>query len=156
MQIRVFTVSLNSDASLQEELNRFLRSVRVVDLRKELATVGGDSCWTFCVTYLDEATTASKYGERTKVDYMEVLDPQTFARFTTMRKVRSRLAERDSVPPYVIFTDAVLAEMAQLTELTTQAMSSIPGIGKKRLEKYGQDFLNMLKVMENEASGTVN
>lgn len=44
-------------------------------------------------------------------------------------------------------------EFVKLRELSIQAMSSIKGIGKKSLEKYGKEFLDLLEATKNETGG---
>lgn len=142
MQIRIFHLPVAATENAADELNSFLRSHKVVDIRKELATMDGNSCWTFCVTYLEtndnSGTEVSKL--KGKTDYMKVLDPDTFEIFSLFRKVRKQIAEKEVIPPYIVFTDQELAEMAKLPELTLQSMAALPGIGKVKTEKYGKYF----------------
>lgn len=159
MQIRIFTIPLLPDAKDVDELNHFLRSNKVIDIKKELAMVDGNSFWTFCITYMlsshNNSDTASSSGNRpSKVDYKEVLDETTFARFARMRKLRKQIAESEAIPAYAVFTDAELAEMAKLEVLDTANMLKIPGIGKKKVEKYGNAFcLTDYTLLDDEESG---
>lgn len=155
MQIKIFSVPVSGDERLEEELNHFLRANKVIDIRKELAMPGGGCCWTFCITYLQESrpTEAARQGSGAKVDYKEVLEPEAFERFANLRKVRKQIAESEAIPAFAVFTDAELAEMAKLQELTLAAMQGIAGIGKKKLEKYGNAFVASQKGGENETDG---
>lgn len=153
MQIKIFSIPIGGDESATEEMNHFLRANKIVDIRKELATVGGNSCWTFCITYiLNNNPQAVKSGEN-KIDYKEVLSPNVFERFSALRKLRKQIAENDAVPAYAVFTDAELAEIAKLDNLTLSALQSIPGIGKKKVEKYGNILVNAELQSNNETSG---
>lgn len=49
MQIQIFTLSLVPSSSELEEVNHFLRANKIVDIRKELAILDGNSCWAFCI-----------------------------------------------------------------------------------------------------------
>lgn len=60
------------------------------------------------------------------------------------KEKRLSIAKTQSVPAYVIFSDAVLEEMASLKPKTLRAMRDINGIGKLKLEKYGQIFLDII------------
>lgn len=102
-----------------EEMNHFLRANKIIDIRKELAMVDGNSCWTFCITYMQgvPSAAAAVEGKSGKVDYKEILDEETFKRFSLMRKVRKTIADNDAVPAYAVFTDAVLATLAKLNNL---------------------------------------
>jgi superfamily II DNA helicase RecQ len=153
MQIKIFSIPIGGDESATEEMNHFLRANKIVDIRKELATVGGNSCWTFCITYiLSNNPQAVKSGEN-KIDYKEVLSPNVFERFSALRKLRKQIAENDAVPAYAVFTDAELAEIAKLDNLTLSALQGIPGIGKKKVEKYGNILVNAELQSNNETSG---
>ena len=57
-----------------------------------------------------------------------------------LRNLRKRLADEQSVPPYVVFADASLRQMAQQRPVTTDAFSAISGVGKRKLDQYGQVF----------------
>ena len=61
-----------------------------------------------------------------------------------LRTRRKTLAEKEGVPPYVIFHDATLMEMIELQPKTHADLSQINGIGSARLEKYGDEFLALL------------
>ena len=58
--------------------------------------------------------------------------------------MRKSLAEEHSVPPYVIFSDATLADMAAKTPTTVNDFLDISGVGKTKLERYGEAFLQMI------------
>ena len=61
-----------------------------------------------------------------------------------LRTCRKRLADEDGVPPYVIFHDRTLREMASRRPGTLSAMLSITGVGQAKLERYGAEFLAVL------------
>ena len=161
MQIKIFNIPIGADESLTEELNHFLRANKIVDIKKDLAMLDGNSCWTFCVTYIQSArpldAESGRNGSASKVDYKEILDPETFLRFSNLRKVRKQIAESEAIPAYAVFTDAELSEMAKLGNLTIEAMSKISGIGKKKVEKYGHLFTQPQSATEpNETGGTLD
>jgi ATP-dependent DNA helicase RecQ len=61
-----------------------------------------------------------------------------------LRSRRRELAERHGVPPYVIFHDASLAEMAARRPRSLAEFAGIPGVGEKKLARYGEDFLEVI------------
>ena len=65
--------------------------------------------------------------------------------FEKLRLVRRELAIKAKLPPYMIFSDATLKEMAQKMPVTLEDMSHIRGIGEFKLNKYGSEFLNVIK-----------
>ena len=61
--------------------------------------------------------------------------------FETLRSLRRRLASEKRVPPYVIFSDATLKEMARQKPSTLLEMRRISGVGDIKLRDYGDEFL---------------
>jgi ATP-dependent DNA helicase RecQ len=65
--------------------------------------------------------------------------------FERLRVLRLELAKAAGVPPYVVFHDATLREMALLRPTTLAHLAQLPGIGEKKLERYGPRFLELLR-----------
>ena len=61
-----------------------------------------------------------------------------------LRSLRRKLAEEHSVPPYVIFPDATLLEMLRSQPGSLREMAEVSGVGARKLERYGQAFLQVL------------
>ncbi len=65
--------------------------------------------------------------------------------FEALRARRRTLAAEASVPPYVIFHDSVLRDMATIRPATLRALGEISGIGARKLEAYGEAFLEVIR-----------
>lgn len=65
--------------------------------------------------------------------------------FEALRALRKSLADTQGVPPYIIFGDATLVEMARELPTTPAALLEISGVGQKKLERYGDDFLAVIR-----------
>ena len=65
--------------------------------------------------------------------------------FEELRKIRKELADAQDVPPYVIFPDTTLMEMAYYYPQDEESLNDIYGVGSAKLKKYGSDFLNEIK-----------
>ena len=65
--------------------------------------------------------------------------------FDALRDLRRELAKQQGVPPYVIFHDATLREMAATKPHDRHALSEISGVGARKLEDYGEAFLNAIR-----------
>ncbi len=61
--------------------------------------------------------------------------------FNALRGVRKRLAEEAGVPPFVVFGDASLAEMAARRPTDREALLQVSGVGKHKADRYGADFI---------------
>ncbi|MCW1429044.1 DNA helicase RecQ [Novosphingobium sp. JCM 18896] len=65
--------------------------------------------------------------------------------FDALRELRRALAQEASVPPYVIFHDSTLREMAALRPASLAALGEIGGVGTRKLEAYGDAFLQVIR-----------
>lgn len=65
--------------------------------------------------------------------------------FASLKKLRKTIAEREDVAPFIIFSDRTLLEMVQILPEREQDLLSVSGIGKVKLEKYGDLFLKEIR-----------
>jgi ATP-dependent DNA helicase RecQ len=70
--------------------------------------------------------------------------------FDVLRQLRRELAQEAEVPPFVIFHDTVLKEMARLRPTDCDQLSAINGVGVVKLERYGADFLAAIRKYTDE------
>jgi superfamily II DNA helicase RecQ len=140
MQIKLFTIPILGGEQINEEMNRFLRSRKVLQTESHLVTNSEGSFWCFCIKYLSGAVVSP--GKKKKIDYREVLDKESFKRFARMREIRKRLAKEEGVPAFAIFTDAEMAELAKIEILTPAAMRKVKGVGEQKIEKFGKYFIS--------------
>ncbi|WP_034257001.1 DNA helicase RecQ [Adhaeribacter aquaticus] len=78
----------------------------------------------------------AKEDKRTK---KEIIQDELFEK---LRSLRKKLADANQVPPYVIFSDSTLQEMAQEKPTNRVAMLAITGVGMVKYENYGHEFIN--------------
>ncbi len=87
----------------------------------------------------EEAKTRTKRpGGRDQGHYDEAL-------FEKLRGLRKKIAEEHQVPPYVIFSDKTLHEISSHFPKTLTDMRMISGVGDAKLERYGKDFVRVIK-----------
>ncbi len=65
--------------------------------------------------------------------------------FEKLRQLRKTLAQAAAVPPFVVFSDATLLEMAAALPQTEADFLAISGVGQKKLENYGAVFLSLIR-----------
>jgi ATP-dependent DNA helicase RecQ len=64
--------------------------------------------------------------------------------FDALRKLRREKADERGLPPFIIFGDATLRDMARRRPSSLPAMRHVHGVGDKKLSDYGNDFLNLI------------
>ncbi len=75
--------------------------------------------------------------------------------FQALRGLRKQFADQENVPPYVIFSDATLHEMARIKPRTQTEMLAVQGVGAKKWERYGAAFLAVTKAAAGESGGAL-
>jgi len=65
--------------------------------------------------------------------------------FETLRALRKRLADAQGMPPYVIFHDATLREIAERRPVTLGEFAGIRGVGEAKLARYGEEFVAVVR-----------
>ena len=79
--------------------------------------------------------------KKTRRPKSETHGPYDETLFDELRRVRKALAEAEGKPPYIVFGDATLVQMARDKPLSEEELLAITGVGQHKLEKYGDDFL---------------
>ena len=74
-------------------------------------------------------------------------DQELFEHFRLLRK---QIAERDKVPPYVVFSDATLKDLARYLPENKLDMLEIKGIGLKKFDSYGEAFLEIIRLKSSD------
>jgi superfamily II DNA helicase RecQ len=146
MNIKLFTIPITGVSDYEAELNTFLSTHKVIEVEKHLVQTATGAYWCLYISYMEQ--TVSEKARKGKIDYMVELDTATFAKFSNLRKARKQIAEKESVSAFIVFSDAELAEMAKLPELSLSKMKAIKGVGKAKSEKYGQPLLDIYQGLQ--------
>ncbi len=72
-------------------------------------------------------------------------------RFEALRSWRLQQAREQGVPPYVVFHDRTLIEIAAREPLNLEALGSVAGVGQAKLDRYGEAVLAVLRNLESES-----
>ncbi len=97
-------------------------------------------------TVLVKITDEDKLPERTvktkkKSKGVESLTSAGFKLFHKLRELRLEIAREESMPPYIIFSDKTLIDMAAKVPTSQQEMLNVSGVGENKYAKYGERFL---------------
>lgn len=65
--------------------------------------------------------------------------------FAKLRKLRKSIADEDNIPPFVVFNDATLIEMAEHCPTTSAELLLINGVGERKLERFGDAFMVLIR-----------
>ena len=120
------TVDIEGHGSLRldESCRTVLRGEQELMLRRDLST---------------------ESGKRSKGAVRQFQKEQDTLLWNALRTKRRELADEQDIPPYQIFHDATLMEMVESRPMSYQQFRSISGVGERKLELYGDDFLAVIQ-----------
>lgn len=146
MRVKFFACSCRGDDEASEAFNQLLNCHRIVSVEKNFVQDGQTSFWAMCVTYIEQGGASRPTAMRkNKIDYREILSEGEFAIYVKLRNLRKLFADREGVPAYALFTNEQLAAMISRRVTTPSALREIDGVGEARAEKYGGEFLAILR-----------
>jgi superfamily II DNA helicase RecQ len=146
MQIKIFIVPIMNYEDDEENLNNFLSSHKIINVKQEFASNDVGDNLIFIVRYMPHNSgEKSNRIKKPKKDYREILAPPIYAVFTTLRECRKEIAQKEGLPVYSIFLNEELAKIAELEEISFLEAKKIEGIGEKKTEKYLETLLQLFK-----------
>ncbi len=80
----------------------------------------------------------------------ELLEGDALELFERLRAKRSEIARKENVPPYVVFNDKTLADMATLRPCDDESFMLVQGVGRKKLQSYGRAFMKVIRAFLQE------
>lgn len=107
MQIKLFTIPIGDSGATLAQMNSFLRSNKILEVENHLISNQNGAYWCFCIHYIEKTSHQGNY--KTKVDYKQVLDDETFKKFLKLREIRKKVAADEGIPAFAIFTNEELA-----------------------------------------------
>ncbi len=105
--------------------------------------LGGQARFEMIKPQDNPATWESRGGEAEAV-------PCHMPLFEALRALRKQIAERQGVPPYVVFSDRTLREMSARMPSDAVEMQGVGGVGAHKLAQYGDAFLDAIRVFRHE------
>ncbi len=83
-----------------------------------------------------------KTAKKTRIEQTTAFDHELFE---LLRALRKQLADEQGIPPYIVFSDRSLREMAALLPQSAEDMLVVSGVGEVKLQRYGRQFLNLIR-----------
>ena len=161
MRVQLFSVPFNAQrgAFEDEAMQAFMQDHAVTGVTEHFF-MQGDQPWVlFTLRYNAEAVgllaststpqsatkpalVKEKAGQ--KEPWREALSDKDLPLFEHLRQWRRQVAAEHGVPPYVVFTNAHLAQLVTERPSSLAGLAKINGIGKAKIDKYGQNVLDQL------------
>jgi ATP-dependent DNA helicase RecQ len=82
----------------------------------------------------------------------DILNARGLDLFEELRTLRTQLARKENIPPYMIFSDKTLVDMCVKAPLTEEAMFTVNGVGKNKFDRYGPEFMEAIRTFTGGVS----
>ena len=153
MQIKLFTMPVFGGEAVEEELNKFLRSHRVLQLERHYVADNG-GYWAMLVEYADgdPIAEAPPQGRRERKDPTEGMTDEEKMRFNVYRDKRKELSTQRAIAPFLVFTNEELSLMARLPVLNAETAKGLKGIAPQRARDYMPFFYDLITTADAEES----
>lgn len=159
---RLSTYGIGADLSAAEWENIFRQLLHLGYLVQDFSRFGvlGLSATARSVLKGETGVTLGKPRDAVKVTGKtrrrgKAVEGTRSALFDELRALRKQIADTDSVPPFVVFSDATLLEMAGAKPRDERELLSISGVGQHKLNKYGTPFLAAIAEFRNRTPGNI-
>jgi len=145
MKVAVFTLPfLDSGGFDAEALESFSRDHEILELRDRFFEHGGRPWWAVILSYREEEKPEAQRRSKPERDPRKMLDPGEKQLYDQLRDWRGLRAHGDGVPPFLVFTNRQLAEIARMKPDTKAALESLHGVGRGKVERYYDDLRQLL------------
>ena len=74
----------------------------------------------------------------------------------SLKALRTKIAKEKKIPPYLVFSDKTLQDMCHLQPRNGEDFLMVHGVGQKKWENYGPDFLQVISHWSQSEKGTIS
>lgn len=149
MLTKIFTLRFNelTDSFDDTPLQEFIKNKEILSLRDHFFMRHEVPYLAMIVSYNLQSIEQPKTDGKKERDesWKELLTPEDMPLFNALRDWRNETSRRHGFAPYIICTNRQLAEIIQKRVGSKNQLAQIEGIGKAKVENYGDDIIALLK-----------
>ncbi len=149
--LKIFTIKFEDKLETFNDsmLSNFLGDKEIISWESHFFERKNEHYWTVIAEYrlssTDKGSEGSDEKGNKKENYNDILTENDIPLFNRLREWRKDKSKDEGVPPYIIFTNRQLAEIAVTKPSSLNALQEIKGIGDGKRKKYGEDLLEMIE-----------
>lgn len=142
----ILTLGGNEGCFSDSEITNFLQGKELISVKDYLLEVVGKNFLVLIITYSvkEDFSKIGRNEASTSENLMELLSDENKSLFDSLKNWRLLESKKQAIPPFIIFTNKQLAEIASLGPTTLNHLSQIDGIGPIKLERYGDAILKIV------------
>jgi len=147
--VRILTIPFDPAKQLfpDDELNRFLLSKHVKEMRAAFFQMDSRPYWTVYIEY-DPVLEETREPEEGLSEAQRLL-------FQRLREWRKDKADREGIPVFIIAKNSQLVQIVRRAPMTLEALRQIDGFGKKKMERHGKEIIDILRAFYEKPSGSL-
>ena len=147
--LKIFTVrySEKTENFPDQQMSDFLAGKEMLRWESHFFERKGEFFWTILVEYQPGISPEAKESRGTnekKDSYKSILTETDWPLFKLLQEWRGEKSRGGGIPPYIICTNVQLARISVMRPDSLNALQSIDGIGKAKIEKYGKEILQIV------------
>lgn len=141
MKIKLFKIRLSGSKikSDQNKVNKFLRSVKVLDCTSSLVE-GKNNYWSVIVQYADKDESDKKPTKISEADLTE----EELITASALKNWRTEKSSQEGIPPYLIISNSDICTVCRDKPSNLTELANVHGFGEKKVEKFGGEILAIL------------
>ena len=146
MKVRVFTLRIDPESGAFDDraLREFQEGRDLIDASEHVVTHGGTPVLAIVVRYTEPASPRSRRPDEERKDWRADLDDVGKVRYDELRLWRGRVAKRDGLPPFLVFSNREMAEVANRAPSTLAALQEVDGVGEAKARRWGEEILAVI------------
>ncbi len=144
MKVKVLKIRVSDQFQNMDEaiLNDYLERFDIIDLHTQMV-LGDINYWSVLINY--EEKQLKPNSNKNNSTPQEALSEEELIIYNKLKEWRTEKARDSQLPPYVIFHNAHLVSIAKHKPNTFEDFDNIEGLGKAKVEKYGNEVLAVLE-----------
>lgn len=157
MLIKVISLSFSSALGgfNEEEIREFLKDKELISSQDYFFVKNEMPYLVFVLRYYPvpqtDIETKSSIKVKKEESWKKSLSEHDMGLFNLLRDWRSQRCKKDGVPPYIVLTNQQLADIVKKRPQNPADLIKIDGIGKGKVDKYGEDILSISKIIVNDS-----
>ena len=158
LQVKLFAMRFcdELDGFDDEPLRAFMAGKEIVSLKEQFFFKDNVPYWSVMLMYkskprpIDLSKESQKKVEDKKDDYRSVLTEESTPLFNLLREWRNEKAKKAGSPPYILFNNLQLAQIAGKKPETLTQLASVEGVGRAKIKKYGEEILQIARTLKEQ------
>ena len=158
LQVKLFAMRFcdEIDGFDDEPLRAFIAGKEIVSLKEQFFFKDNVPYWSVMLMYkskprpIDLSKESQKKVEDKKDDYRSVLTEESTPLFNLLREWRNEKAKKAGSPPYILFNNLQLAQIAGKKPETLTQLASVEGVGRAKIKKYGEEILQIARTLKEQ------